>query len=103
MCSVVSYATWYGKKKRKKKKEVSHTLSLVPSQNAVLYLLKGGMSKNLSIYIYKIYFLETQAALRLHCCARAFSSYREQALFSSCSCIARALGHVGFSGCGMWA
>ena len=47
--SFLCHVVW---QKKKEKKEVSHTLSLVPSQNAVLYLLKGGMSKNLSVYIY---------------------------------------------------
>ena len=52
--------------------------------------------------------------LDLHCCAQAFSSFREWGLFSSRDvqsshrrgsfcCRARALEHLGFSNGGTWA
>ena len=54
------------------------------------------------------------AVLGLHCCTRAFSSYSEWRLLSSCGaqvshcggfscCRARVLGHTGFSSCDTWA
>ena len=65
---------------------------------------------SLGLY-FKILFIIILAALGLHRCSRAFSSFVEQGLLSSCRawaclccgfscCGAWALGHTGFSGCG---
>ena len=68
-----------------KKKSLTHTIIGTKSESSALSFEGRNVNEFEYIYIYIIYSL---AALGLHCCARAFSSCREQALFSSCGCIA---------------
>ena len=73
--------------------------------------VKNGMEKNWSSYLF-IYLLIKYclflAALGLHCCARAFSSYGERGLLFVVVCglliaVASLTAACGLSSCGSWA